>query len=288
MMALINFEPESEPFPFFDLPELVIWKILKEYVPVSDKMCVLSQIPEFNPYLQQKSLWFEPTLKLFQLTGSIKSGWYIVNEELPILLYFFVDYFDLSVTIHFFNVKNRNLKIAVQSKKYPKNGLFCLEQLIFFLNYNWVKFVKENEVLVYYYENSCRDIYFWIFKPTKIVRWSRNCQFYRLRNNTCSMLDNNDKFILTLRDDFSVVLQGYILRNGILKYFVTVLLPLTFQPCAEKRPYELDNKPWECQSCKKGPNYVHPELKLTYVDIDKDNILEVKTLFYENEESVPK
>lgn len=285
MMALISFEPESEPFPFFDLPELVIRKILKEYVPVSDKMCVLSQIPEFKPYLQQKSLWFEPTLKLFQLTSSIKSGWYIVYDKLPIFHYFLVDYFDLSVTMHIFHVEDRNNRIAVQYKKWPRKGLFCLEQLIIFLNYPFVNFVKENEVLVYSYEDS---IYFWIFKPTKIVHWSRDCQFYQLINNTCSMLDNNDKFILTLRDDFSVVLQSYILRNGILKYFVTVLLPLTFQPCAEKRPYELDNKPWECKSCKKGPNYAHTNFKMTYVGIDKDNILKVTTLFYENEESVQK
>lgn len=295
-MALIlkasNSQPESEPFHFFDLPELVIHKILKEYVPVSVKMGVLSQIPDFNPYLQQKSLWFQPTLKLFQLAGSIKSGWYVECDKLPTFYYFLIDYFDLSVTLHYFNIENKKCRIAVQDKKSPKEHSVILERFITFKNFPTLSFVKENDLLVYHYEDKHRNIYFWIFRPKKIVHWSRNRQLYKLRNNTCSMLDevfyNTSLFTLTLNDDFSVLLQQYqVSQKVISNCFVTVLLPLIFQPCAEKRPYELDNKPWECQSCKKGSNYVHTYFKETFVDFDKNLISEVTTSFYEKEEKIP-
>lgn len=268
-------DSQIEPFPFFNLPELVIQKIIKEFVSVSDKMGALSHIPQFKSYLQLKSLWYPSTLKLFQLTSSFTSGWYLECTDSLALYYFFVNYFDLNVTIHYFNLKSKKLRYAVQGEKWQKKHSAVLQRLDIFFDYPTLCLVNENEIFVYRYEEKTnKHIYFWIFRPQKIVRWSKNNRHYRLRNNMCSMLSkefcNTRRFTLILKDDYTVELQCRVSKDAISESFVTVLSPLIFQPCVEKCHPELNNKLWVCQSCKEGPNYIHTYYKETYIDVDKD------------------
>lgn len=277
-------DSQTEPFPFFDLPELVIHKILKEFVSVSDKMGALSHIPEFKSYLQLKSLWHQSTLKVFQLAGSFTSGLYLECGDSLTFYYFFVNYFDLTITIHYFNIKFKNLSYALQGEKRLKKRSAVLESFNRFFDYSTLCLVKENEIFVYRYEeNINKNIYFWIFQPQKIVRWSKNNRLYRLRNNMCSMMSkefcNNRRFTLTLKDDFSVELQCRVSKNAISKSFVIILFPLIFQPCAEKCQPKLKNKLWVCQSCKEGPNYIHTYYKETYINVDKNVISMIPILY---------
>lgn len=285
-----SFEAESKPFPFFDLPDLVIYKIVKEYVPILDKVGTLSQIRDFHPYLELTSPRFQRALELFQLVGSIKSGWYMECGKLPTLYHFSVNYIDLNVTLHIFDIQRKNCKLAKQYKKSPQKRSVIFEKFMKFKNSPLLNFVKENEFFVYMFKHQYYIIYFWIFRPQKMLRCSMNYRLYRLRNNTCSMLFKEEyrqtrRLTVILEEDFTVEVHCQLsIGNFPYERFFTTLRPLNFQPCAEKHSYEFDHKLWECQSCKRGSNYVHPVVRQTFLDFDKDDISEVTTLFYVKDE----
>lgn len=275
--------PQTEPFPFFHLPELVIEKILKEYVPVTDKAGILSQIPEFKPYLELKSLWFHSTLQLFQWVGSITPGWYVDCSKLYVLYYFSVDYFDLTFTIHHFHVGVKDKRVAIQEKIYPRPLSNLYNTLKYFQCNSTLTLVKEKDLLVYEYEECCTTtIFFWIFRPQNIVRWSQSPTLYRIRNKKCFISDkrlNGRKITLVLNDDFTVALHSQV-RKGVRSETVyKTLLPLYFQPCAAGIGPNADDdvQHSKCTTCRMDPNCVHVMFKETIVDVSNDSVWIVDT-----------
>lgn len=260
-------EAEIQTFNFFDLPELVIEKILKEYVSVTDKAGALAQIPKFKPYLQQKHLWYRPTLEMFRLVGSIKTGWYVECADLHDLYYFSADYLNLTVSIHYFNVKEKMTRIPVNDRVSTGTSKL-IKQLKQFQSHPTLHFVKENDVFVYHDENF-HGVYFWIFLPQKIVRWSENSRLYRLKNNTCSMGSYGRRYTLTLKDDFTVDCRVHV---GVkTSRFCKSLSPLIFQPC-----FDLDES--ECKSC--SPNCIHPIFRNMYRDVGTESMCLIDTCYY--------
>lgn len=81
MCRLILSQPRQDkqaPFPFFDLPDLAIQKILKDYVFMSIKMGPLSTIKAFRPYLDLKIVWCQRTLSV---SFGTRPGTGVVSES---------------------------------------------------------------------------------------------------------------------------------------------------------------------------------------------------------------
>lgn len=279
---------ETEPFPFFDLPEDVIEKILKEYVPVSEKAGALSEIPAFKQYLDRERVWCTSTLKLFQLMGSIKPGWYVTASDLRFLRYLFVDYFHLSVTIYYFDVAIKQARTLIRgSRHYDSFETFlkfrCEEPL-----------VPVKDLFVYECNSFSFPIHFWIFKSQNFVHWRQGKDwqwssfgFFQLKNDECFILDENvhpHPLSLTLQKDLTVVLKCATSEKPCYQNVYTVVTPLSFQLCDELdivRRYVLFRlRSSECTSCELGVNYVHPRFKETFVDIERNTAVVSDTVFF--------
>lgn len=75
-----------EPFPFFDLPKVVQWKFLRQYVPVLTEIHTLAQLPEFSDLLHTRSSWFNVSDEFAQLIPilySLREGLYVTSKDLP-------------------------------------------------------------------------------------------------------------------------------------------------------------------------------------------------------------
>lgn len=291
----------KESFSFFKLPDLVIQIILRNYVPVSDKACALSQIPEFKPYLALNNVWFPSTLNMFRLVRAIKPGWYIHSENLLKRYHVTVDYFDFTVTIHIYNTDYKRLKIPIEIDHY-RQTLSQLHHTFSVFGKQLIS-ISENDVLVYCYEiESGNEAYLWIFRPQKLVTIS---QFpwvemptvekfplvnkypgvHALVNNQCVICNyplRGCQLRLTLKDDFTVVSQ--CIRNkkmidvSYLPKFNVTLSPLSFPICNETFS---NNQPSECKTCINHPNSIHARIKHTYVNLDKDTVTLIETGYFE-------
>lgn len=71
-------------FPFFELPLLVRWKILRQYVPVLAKIHVLGRMPEFENLLEDRSSWLDISDEfagLIPVLRSLRVGLYVLSGE---------------------------------------------------------------------------------------------------------------------------------------------------------------------------------------------------------------
>lgn len=292
MNALSNFKdnfhsdtPEIKSFPFFDLPDLVISKILKEYVPVTDKVDTLSQIPEFEPYLSRKGLWFQPTLKLFHTVKSMKPGWYVDYDNLHNRYYVSINYFNLNFMIHSFCSRFSGFQ-PIQYTRKCYHPLSNVQAVVEKFNYFNLTPVEPNDVLVYHWStrHPYRDIFFWIFRSQNVVRTSFTDKEYCMEQNKCLILNDliHDHYILlTLKNDLSIVfccetcgdLSCRKCKNAP-KEKVNVLSPLLFHICDKIDPIDL--------SKYKGPinnSFIQAVSKLTFTDFDKENVLVLNNHF---------
>lgn len=255
---------ELPSFPFFDLPDLVIVKILKEFVPVTDKAGALSRISEFKPYLELKSIWCDQTLQLFQLVGAVTPGWYVDCSNLHLLNHFSVDYFHLTLTIHHFKVYQKEKRIAILCQNKRTRPISDLQDTVNYFRESTLILVKD--LLVYEHQLSFLNmLYFWIFRPQNIVRWSRNPKLYRLRNNECFISDKKRVFTLTLNPDSTLRLKCGGSNS--------VLSPLFFQLCTNIQPWKC------CKSCSQ--NCVHTTFRQTYSHVCKDTVSILETGYVE-------
>lgn len=269
-------------FPFFDLPDLVISKILKEFVPVHDKANTLSQMPEFEPYLSRKSLWFQPTLKLFNVVKSLKHGWYVDYNNIHNRYYVSVDYFNLEFTIHSFCSDFAGVRTTKHTEKlyHPLSSVQAVVEKFQSLR---LTPVKQNDVLVYHWctRQPYRDVFFWIFRSLKVVRTSFMAEKYQLNQNKC-LLSNDllycHNVLLTLNEDLSIELceetcGDLSCEKCNSKYRQerdNVLLPLIFQPCDK-----VDPTGWMIDS----PRFIYAVSKLTFTEFEKENVLVLNNHF---------
>lgn len=293
---------EGEPFPFFDLPEVVIDKILKEYVPVTDKAGALSEIPIFKQYLTRKSLWYPSSLHFFEQTRKIKPGWYVKSDDLRYVRYYAVDYFDLTVTVYYFYVNSKQTTVPVYRRQYQRRRRYT--SLDLFRNYGYSNILTWiNTLLVYECHSFSRPLHFWIFRPDNYVRWPQDMTLqdeddseamgwpesigvYTLVFNKCAILDENvhpHPILLTLKEDLSVILQCAKPKDAqqkVCKEIYTELVPLTFQLCKQKGHSRPDLIPMECATCERGEHFVHPTWRETFLDIKRKTAVTQETMYF--------
>lgn len=270
----------QEPFPFFNLPDLVIQKILKEYVPVSDKAGALSQIPEFAPYLIRKCLWFPSTLKFYHHVDSLKTGWYVNSHDLDYQFYVCVNYFDFTVTVYHFNIKYRHTHvIRIDKTKIEK----CRRTSSLQRFQDTLISVKRDDFLVYPFKCSPVDTYFWFFRPQNVVYTSCSSKVYVFKNNQCLLVNpsfHSGTVNFTFKEDSTAILKCQdhkdLENDSCPMNFGKLLSPLSFELCTEMGS---DDRPSKCTSCTKGPSCVHPVLKETFTNFDENRVSIVRTSY---------
>lgn len=282
MNELSNFNA-SESFPFFNLPDLVISKILKEFVPVTDKAETLSQMKEFKPYISRKSMWFQSTLNLFHLTKSIKLGWYVDPDNIHNRYYLSVDYFNLNFTIHSFCSRFSGVPIIQHTEKLYRPPSSVEAVVKKFSSFGLFP-VEENEVLMYHWltQHPYRDIFFWINRSFNVIRASFSNKLYPLQQDMCRIyngLMHRHEVLLVIKEDLSLEICcekcGDLscihekcecpLKNN----YNYNLLPLIFHACDKINPTDF----YKCKCRTDSSRTIYAVSKLTFTEFEKENVL---------------
>lgn len=260
----LNKEGLKEPFLFFDLPDVVIRKILKDFIPVTDKKGALSKIEAFEPYLALNSIWYQPTLNLYHLVRDIEPGWYVDRHSLSNRYHFSVDYVHFKCTISSFCTE---LTVAgylddVDVKYVSFSNV--RQVLETFREFNLTR-IHEKDILVYRYKRGhFENICFWIFVKENKVCWLTLCNQYLLKNNACVIPDcvsfHDHNLILIFQKDETVTLKCAV--NS--QCQCIQLFPLTFQLC-DKLPVAHFK-----MNCKEVPNSIHVVSTVTFSDLNNE------------------
>lgn len=289
----------SQPFPFFNLPELVIEKIVKEYISLEEKVTVLSEIRAFKHLLARKRLWYDSSREFFQEIGAaVKPGWYVLHhfnirydgDYSPVLQhahYLSVDYSTLSVSIYKFDFTNKQARILLLQETHERRQKHTsLER--FKECASLERIASMDDLFIYECDTFSVPFYFWICKSESYVRWpespgwSKKSKVFKLNNNKCYILDRNahpHPLSLTFQTDCTVILKCVSRWLRCPNKVHTVITPLKIQFCNEKIRPDVE-QPLECVSCEKGLNCVHPHYKETFFNIERGTVSLSETLFF--------
>lgn len=206
--------PGEEPFPFFELPEVVHWKILREYVPVLTKARALGQLPEFSRLLRDRSCWTNVSdeyAQVVSILSKLREGLYVASDSFPHRSYY-VGTSDYSVTFTLCSVTDRMFQ------HYPDEldrfGVFTpacnLRDFLkcFLKRY---ELVEQSPLLVYRF--GIGRIF--VRNPiTNVVMWTDGAT-YAIKNNKCEISKpyinyyNSDVLHLIFDDKNTVSFQYY-------------------------------------------------------------------------------
>lgn len=258
----------QEPFPFFNLPNLVIHTILKDYVPFPDKVDTLSQIEAFKPFLTSRNVLNPLSYPLYQWMRDLESGWYVDSYSIHNRYYVAVDYVRATCTVYSFCTHFENIQNVEYFKQTSVPTTVVQHVLHNFRQFQLIR-IPDHHILVYrfYRETYPGTLCCWIFVPEKIVCWGIQCNQYQLNDdNTCIIpasdaLHNHD-MTLTLEKDETVVLTCQVHPNHPCSKKNT----LRFQPLS----YQFCPSPGECTCNGNHPSRVHAVSILTFSLCDKE------------------
>ena len=193
---------------FFKLPLLVQSKILREYVPVFQKVFTLSLIPEFEDLLRSKHFWLNSSKELFNfydLLRSFKPGLYICFEEAWLEQGCIVSITDTTILFEFccfHKCKSNPLKpdfdkfSNVWVCHFKESLLKTTAFLTTFLKY-YIYFDEKNLNIYKFYRN-----YIFVNRLTNNLYWLDG-SIHRLKNNGCIISDkiHPDHFFVLVDND---------------------------------------------------------------------------------------
>lgn len=251
----------TERFPFFHLPTLIIERIVKQYLPVKDKVETLSEIPEFQHFLIWKSMWYPSTFCSYQEMRKIKPGWYLFLFDMRYLRYYEVNYDEMIVTVFHFYIHNKGCRIPFDTSFHELDRKFTS----IYCNAIQKLYIRVNEVRIYEY-NSCllsSPIFLWIVPKENLIRWPQDtvhdtgCGVHILIDNRCHFFDkklHSHHIKLTYeKNTKNVILECAYSRKETCRNWGTKLEPLQFPLCQGEGSSHY--KP--CTSCESGPNFDH-------------------------------
>lgn len=175
------------PFPFFDLPAVVQWKILRQYIPVLIKTHTLEQVPQFSRLLCDRSSWINVSDEYSQLASSLaelREGLYVVSkEDFPKHGYYVsMGMSTVTFTLCYFNDRF--------FAKYPEelqqfSILTAASNLRDFLKCFLKRYrpVGQNPILVYRFSGT--GIFF-INPDSNVVMWTDD-ETYGIKHNKCEI-----------------------------------------------------------------------------------------------------
>lgn len=209
---LFSNNEKEYPFPFHDLPLVVQWKILREYVPPLVKIYVLGDLPEFADLVSCRSSWWDTSevfSRLVPLFRSLRQGLYVIAKDLPDHGYYVSIEWEntLSLTLCCISRSVWQFPIDPGILRYitvsPSNNLYAFLTL-FLKHYTFVE--HKPPILAYRYRGSRT---FFVNRPANTVMWDDG-ETYILTENKCVIKPKYDYFRLvrfTLKDDDRVKLK---------------------------------------------------------------------------------
>lgn len=200
-----------KPFPFFDLPAVVKWKILREYLPVLTKTHTLGQVPLFSRLLGDRSSWTNTSDDYAQVVaslGALREGLYLVSEEdFPKHGYYVsMGTSTVTFTLCYFNDRY----FAKYPEKLQKLSILtAASNLRDFLKCFLKRYrpIGQNPILVYRFNNT--GIFF-INPDSNVVMWTDN-ETYAIKQNKCEIKQSHfgNTVRLLLKDKNKVFLRYY-------------------------------------------------------------------------------
>lgn len=266
-----------ESFPFFNLPDVVIRKILKEYIPVPDKANALSEIEAFQPYLALNSVWYQPSLTLYRLMEGLEPGWYVGRNDPYVWYHVSVDYFNLTLTFFTFCILFSDSKDLRHTSKTSVSCSNVKQALEIFRNFNVIRYHPHN-ILMYRLKRKCYALptFCWIFVQENIVFWRDRYKPYPLKQNQCFIPEweaiHDHGMILTLEKDGTVIINCPVSSNKKCNYEIR-LSPILFQVC---------DKTFLIPTSVEAPNILHAHSTLTFSNFGNDPLYMTCKQFLKN------
>ena len=230
-------------FPFFNLPILLQWKILRQYVSLTEKIHVLSTIPEFSNLLESQESWpslSKEKLEFLEWMRLLKPGLYF-DPEIP----------DYKIQISF-NEINLTLSICYLSHRYgmiKQQQQLCrtrsFSQVLQFLTQLKNRLSLASNIISYY--NKILGVIIIDHNLNVLYRYG---EIHQLENNECIL-----EFEPTLEKTDSFQDENYFLKvvlypefklkslnnKVIIEHVKYPCIKYTFLPIDEFKEYKNDN-----------------------------------------------
>lgn len=209
----VSWMQEEKSFPFFDLPEVVQWKILREYVPVLTKTHTLGQVSQFSDLLRTRSAWVNVSAEYSELVsvlGKLQEGLYVKSEEFPKFGYY-VSMEPSKNTVEFTRYYDDDRYFFPYSKKQQKfSASTTVSNLRDFIEKFLKRYrpVEENPIMVYRFPETNQTIF--INVKSNIVMWTDE-KTYKIEHNKCEIKNPIKSFIFSYdyySNDISFSLQN--------------------------------------------------------------------------------
>lgn len=181
--------PEDEPFPFFELPVVVQWKILREYLPILTKARALGRLPEFSRLLHARSSWTNVSEEFSQIVpilSTLREGLYVPsNEDLPDMGYY-VTMGASGLTFSMCCIGYVMFRMHYR-EFYQFSVLTAASNLRDFLKCFLKRYqpVEKNPILVYRINNG--QIFF-IDPTANVVMWADDSR-HKIKHNECTIAE---------------------------------------------------------------------------------------------------
>lgn len=199
---------ESELFPFYKLPALVKWKILRQYVPVLYKATVLNVMHEFSMLFEHHESWLNPSETFFEI--------YRVLSSLEPGMYFSLKDYTSSGFRVSMDMENTTFSLyRLDRYPYPfrnsSSGWFpihtesqntiSLKMMREFI----IEFLKNHTTaerggIIQYYPFDDYRHYFFVNRSANVVHWSDG-KDHTIENNSCFIIDEYESYEITFNDD---------------------------------------------------------------------------------------
>lgn len=206
-MDLQKHSPFKKDF-FYELDDLVVRKILREYCSVFTKTYILYKIPFFQNFLDQDSSWYKPSLYFFNIVRLLRPGWYVNTFCSRYLYYITIDEQNLTYKIYHINLDYFNVRKRLMRVRKIKTTISSL-QVSFNCFKSKITYLGDDNVSLYFYNFN----YILIFgNRIHFYRyWPKVIETYNLDNNVSFIKKYIDEKInhlkLTIRDDCTLIIE---------------------------------------------------------------------------------
>lgn len=204
-------EQEEKSFPFFNLPEVVQWKILRNYVPVLTKTHTLGQVSKFSDLLRTRSAWVnisDEYSELVSVLGKLQDGLYVNSDKFPKYGYY-VSIQPSKNTVEITRYYDDDRYFFPHCKKQQKfSASTSVSNLRDFIKKFLKRFrpLEKNSILVYRFPETNET--FFIDLNSNIAMWTDQ-KYYEIKDNKCEFRNPIRSFVLSPDDsDGSFSLQN--------------------------------------------------------------------------------
>lgn len=153
-----------------DLHADILFKLVRDYISFEDKLCILWNMPEFRPYLEDRAAWITSTLNIsvpfLDWIQTMKSGWYIHAQNWSHVFLLKMNPYPMTFSLHHFIIDKdlAYLTLSTQATNQitfqEMKSLFTafLEDFIFMPTLGLPTYhLKDSQLLIVPHGQSCQS-----------------------------------------------------------------------------------------------------------------------------------